>query len=118
MDDSTPTPWRGAKRGMQKFAAVAIVLLVLWYFLATIEQPGHALGAGLVSIWLVLAALYGLLRLMRVGGRSSRARRAKAPAPVALAIGRPLLPVPNLQAAYEALPDHCWRVLNAPAEAS
>jgi hypothetical protein len=60
-------------------------------------------GAPVVAI----AALVGLWRRVRRG----RVKRAARVQPVSIAVRRPLLPVPSLSAAYQALPPYCQQLL-------
>lgn len=78
---------------------------------------GAALG-GLVLIGAVVAGIVGLAMLgRRLGGATSlptrRRKNADQTKLVRIAQSKPILPAPDLKAAYDALPAHSWQVIEA-----
>lgn len=75
------------------------------------QQSGSQAVLGVLLLILGPLLLLGLLqRLWRALRRRSRTRSARAK-PVAVCVRRPLLPVPSLRAAYQALPPYCHDLL-------
>lgn len=119
--------WKKAWDGMAEPAApkpagpmlgkAIIALLVVGGF-ALAAGGGMPAGGGavegLVMIGAVIAGTVLLARRALSGGRTGRAAKAKATTatvPVRVAVTRPVLAVPDLKGAYDALPAHSWRAI-------
>jgi hypothetical protein len=107
-----PTPLLqrpGAKPGL---AVLAVLLLGLFLY-ANREQPEY----GAAFAWLVVGGVFvAVVLLIRRGRRGagvggSPPRAAAQMEVVTICTRKPLIAVPDLRRAYEALPEHCWRVL-------
>ena len=87
-----------------------LVLLGL-YLAAHAGNPADALAL----VWLIITGIIvGAVALWR--RRARRAPKATAEAAVGVCISQPLMPVPTLRDAYQALPDHAKRVLGIPVQ--
>lgn len=85
--------------------AVAAVL----YGLANFNDPQIRLGMAVIA---AAFAIYGVTRLVqRIRGLRPSRRRTKDGGVVSVAVRGPLLPVPTLQQAFNALPEHCLCLL-------
>jgi hypothetical protein len=93
-------PWR-------KAAAIAAVMGVILYCFAHSDQPAYALALGWLVIGAAIIAIVGLCRRLR----RRTAKRSAGTDLATVAIRRPLLPVPSLEAAYQALPAHCKQLM-------
>ena len=92
------------------FLMAAIVLATGWYLAAHQDQPGYAAALAWLVVGIGLLPVLWLGRMLaRRARRRSTERRRKA-APVAIC-ARPVMAVPTLDAAYQALPEHCHRLL-------
>jgi len=108
--DARPGVWQAP--WVRPAGAVVAVLLLGAFLITHRDDPDYAAALGWLLAMVALAALVGLARL---GARSRRAARAAAPREpelVTVCVTKPLIGVPSLQAAYEALPEHCWRAIN------
>lgn len=81
---------------------------VVLYMVSPPDVQAALLTLGLFALVLALV-LYAMLRIIRACW--GRRRRPVAPAPVAVCIKGPIYPVPSLDHAFAALPDHCKRLL-------
>lgn len=106
-DGMAPAPTSRTRRPKTGLA-IALVLLVAGYLGLTFDQPGHTMALGWMAAIVILAGIVATIRAIR-------ARPARTPIAtplVAIVIRQPLLSVPDLTAAYKALPTHCWQVLS------
>jgi hypothetical protein len=87
-----------------------------FYLYSNPDEPGFRFGFYWLGAGVALLLLFGLIQACRRAGRglSGPRRRADPPAIVAVCVSRPVLRVPSLKGAYDALPPHCWRVLGGP----
>ncbi len=78
---------------------------------ADIAAPlaGLAILAGMVAA--IAVAIWALTKRLR-SGRAPRALRDRRDC-VTVVVTRPIMPVPSLDDAYKALPEHCWQAINA-----
>lgn len=96
-----------------KRAALAVLLVVLaLYLYANRDVPDYRIALICIVAALALVVLAGVVGVARWARRGMARQKAPTTEPVAICVRRALLPVPDLQRAYEALPDHCWRTLN------
>lgn len=96
-----------------KRAALAVLLVaVAVYLYANRDVPDYRIALICVVAALALVVLAGAVVVVRWAGRGMARRKADSVQPVTICVRRALLPVPDLQRAYEALPDHCWRTIN------
>jgi hypothetical protein len=93
---------------------VLIVLGVGYALHSNPDEPGYRIA----FYWLVggsAALLFAcLVRFTRRAGGSANGHHLAAGSAVEVCVGRPLMSVPNLKGAFDALPAHCWRVLGVP----
>lgn len=112
----------GSPDGAMDHPAAKIGILVLVatglgvYLDANRDQADHELaldwlvGSGFVLLVVALAVLRFRSTARPFWARRRRAGRSDA---VSICVRRPLMRVPDLTGAYEALPPHCWTVMNA-----
>ena len=93
-------PWMGALQ----VAGMAA------YFASNLDRTGHDIALTCTMLAGTAAAVAALVRRLRSTGRHPSPDRQH---PVAVAVARPILPVPGLEAAYDALPAYCWQAINA-----
>lgn len=108
---------RMAEHPVVRVGALIVIALGIGYHLySNADQPGYQFGLAWLVGGLGILMLLGLFRLIRrairalPGGQSRRKARAET---VSICVWRPVMAVPNLKRAYEALPGHCRRVLGA-----
>ncbi len=110
-------PPRVSDRPAFKVAVLVLAVVALAVFLsAHPDRPGYALAFN----WLMGGGTCALVGWLAVRRFRSTARPFWAPEPrhreadaVSLSVRAPLIRVPDLKGAYDALPEHCWRALNA-----
>jgi hypothetical protein len=108
---------RVSDRPAFKVAVLVLAVVALAVFLsAHPDRPGYALAFN----WLMgggICALVGWLALRRLRSTArpfwAPKRREREADVVGLSVRSPLIRVPDLKGAYDALPEHCWRALNA-----
>lgn len=109
-------PVRMGDRPVVRFVAFFGMVAGVAYFLnGHIDQPGYRFGLIWLAAGVGLLLLFGFIQLGRhaVHSSGSGRRPAARSEAVAICVRRPLIPVPDLKGAYDALPAHCWQVLNA-----
>lgn len=102
--EEQPAPRR---HGKALWAVLVIGGMAGWLLLAR-DQFSHAMALG----WMMLVALIGILIGAVRALRRKKARKQAAQIPVvAICATQPIMPVPDIAAAYKALPAHCHEVL-------
>ncbi len=103
MGEAPPArPYRTA--AWRALLGMAIVGGIGLYLAAHPDRPGYPFALAWLILGCVVMALVAMIRaLMR---RPKRAAKAKVDV-VAIAVTRPLLPVPDMRRSYAALPEHC-----------
>lgn len=109
----------GARQSpIPRLASAVIAVLVVGGFVLA-DQGGTAEPAGggqaLVSLAVLSIPLVaiGMLSKRLWARRSRRAGRATKAIPVRVAVTRPAIPVPSLDAAYRSLPEHSQRAMRS-----
>lgn len=98
---------RASSRG-RKMVGVAAIALVAVYVAAHADQPDYALALG----WMMLVAVVGgMVALWRLARRGSVARAKTAPADAVAICARPVVRVPSLAGAHQAMPAYCHRLM-------
>ncbi|MEA3015191.1 MAG: hypothetical protein QOD42_3736 [Sphingomonadales bacterium] len=101
-----------AHPALKRAALAAMLVPVIFYLYTNRDVPEHRIALICIGASLALLVVSMLVDMLRWARRGIRRRQAAATQPVAICVRRPVLPVPDLQRAYEALPDHCWRTIN------
>lgn len=96
-------------RSGKRIILLGLVLAMGFYLYAQREQPGYAFAFG----WMVVGGMVGGLVLLvcALRARAGRKGRRMSDEPVTIC-ARPLLPTPPVRRAYDALPEHCRRILD------
>ena len=81
------------------------------YLASNLDQPGYGLALGCTMLAGIVAVVAALAK--RWPGSTGRPRVRDARDAVTVAVTRPILPVPGLVAAYDALPAYCWHAIDA-----
>lgn len=109
---------RASRSQMPRVVSGLIALAVIGGFALSEIGIGADIGpplAGLAILGGVGVAIAVAIWALTKRLRSRKARRAMRDRRdcVTVVVTRPLMPVPSLDEAYKALPQHCWRAINA-----
>ena len=85
----------------------ALIIGVGYYLFTQSSSAEYAFALG----WMVFVPLAALGFLLWRWLKRRRIAQAYA-RPVAVCIAKPAITIPTLEQAYEALPAHCWQVLD------
>ena len=100
---------------MPRLVAGLIAALVIGAFVLSESGMGQEVASALAGVLVlgtalaaIAVALWALMKRLRSRTRGVTDRRDC----VAVVVTRPILPVPDLKDAYNALPEHCWQAIN------
>ncbi|MDF7776037.1 hypothetical protein P1X14_12330 [Sphingomonas sp. AOB5] len=108
-DGMADRPVRRPQADLRKALGIVGMVALTAYGVANPDSVSTRLGIVLVAFALLLIALRALGNKLRQPQASTK--RATKTDVVTLCAARPLMPVPTLNDAYRALPDHCWQVM-------
>lgn len=103
LDGKAPRP---ARRGTL-IGLLAVLLIAAFPTLA--KLPPATQNAGTLAVLLLIVAFFVLRALWRWVRSPRRPRRTKREV-VTVVVKAPIFPVPTLEAAYRALPEHCQQL--------
>lgn len=109
MDDA-PAPSGRFAQILRFCVGSAIVAAVAFYLLGYGDPQAYGLALGwLMAIGVTGLAIQSVVRLLRL--RRNKAPKASKISVVTVAIGRPILAVPDMLQSYRQLPEHCQQLM-------
>lgn len=104
-DSYADTPQRRAMPN-KHIIGVTLCIVVIGLLMGQPAQVQHAVALLGITAGVAILILLGLRRLAQASGR----RRTSRTQTVTICVRRPVFPVPTLEDAFRALPDHCLRM--------